>query len=174
MNPANVVNVLALIVALIAVISSSLLTWRALRLNENANHLPIVLELLKNRRMPDFTNKEIELWKELPNHSCDLGFTNLPEPLRGYAYEVGTYYQSLSYVAEYGIGDWDFIAVQTEWRLLHTWECIEGHVRGERTLRGREATFLNSYERFARRVRMADLDAAAERLYNRGKKANSF
>ena len=40
------INVLALLVALAAVITSSLLARRALRLNQNASHLPIVLDAL--------------------------------------------------------------------------------------------------------------------------------
>jgi hypothetical protein len=76
------INVLALVVALAAVVTSSFLAWRALRLNQNANHLPIVLDALKAQRLPEFTRREAELWEELPRHDVALGFTRLPEPLR--------------------------------------------------------------------------------------------
>jgi hypothetical protein len=170
----QVINVLALIVALVAVVSSSILTWRAIRSNENAIHLPIVLDLLKPQRTAEFTQKELYVWKHLPGEDPAKGFSQLEEPLRGYAYEVGTYYQSLSYVAEYGIADWRFIAVQTEHRLLHTWEVIESHVRGERAFRKNENSFLNTYERFAERVRNTDLVEAAQRLRERGERLDPF
>lgn len=175
MDASDVINIGALGIALIAILSSSLLTWRALRLNENANHLPIVLDALRPQRQADFTEKEFILWEQLipSNHAHDLGFTGLPEPIRGYAYEVGCYYQHLSYMAEYGVADWEFIAVQTEWRLVRTWECIENYVNAERTFRGKSNTFLNSYERFVQRIEGADLDAATKRLYGRGLTSNS-
>jgi hypothetical protein len=120
----QLINVLALLTALAAVASSSFLAWQALRLNQNANHLPIVLDALKPQRLPEFTRREAELWDELPKHDVALGFTNLPEPLRGHAFEVSCYYQHLSYLAEYGLADWDFIAVQTTYRLLRTWTAL--------------------------------------------------
>src|SRR4051812_26605824 len=118
MSMSALINVLALVVALAAVVTSSVLAWRALRLNQNANHLPIVLDALKAQRLPDFTRREVELWDDLPEQDVALGFTGLPEPLRGRAYEVGCYYQHLACLAEYGVADWDFIAVQTTYRLL--------------------------------------------------------
>jgi hypothetical protein len=174
MDAAQAINWMALLVALAAVASSSLLTWRALRLNTNANHIPIALDALKPQRDSDFTMKELAVWEKLPDTDPSLGFTNLPEPIRGYPLEVGCYYQSLSYLAEYGIVDWDFIAVQTEWRLVHTWECIEAHVQGERQFRGNGNAFLNSYEQFVARIRTTDLDSATRRLYKRRKGLLSF
>jgi hypothetical protein len=174
MDASQIINVLALIVALLAVISSSLLTWRAIRLNENAIHLPVALDLLKTQRTAEFTAKEFYVWENLPNHDPAMGFSRLEEPLRSYAYEVATYYQSMSYVAEYGIADWRFIAVRTEYRLLHTWNTIEPHVKGERANRGNEHAFLNSYQRFVEKVRAADLLEAAEVLYKRGKGLEPF
>ncbi|WP_433458406.1 hypothetical protein [Micromonospora sp. CA-248212] len=164
------INVLALVVALAAVVTSSFLAGRALRLNQNANHLPIVLDALKAQRLPEFTRREAELWEELPKHDVALGFTRLPEPLRGCAFEVSCYYQHLSYLAEYGLADWDFIAVQTTYRLLRTWDCIQAHVDAERKYRGSESSFLNSYEVFAGKVKRTDIDAATARLYRRGQR----
>ncbi len=163
-------NVLALVVALAAVVTSSFLAGRALRLNQNANHLPIVLDALKAQRLPEFTRREAELWEELPKHDVALGFTRLPEPLRGRAFEVSCYYQHLSYLAEYGLADWDFIAVQTTYRMLRTWGCIQAHVYAERKYRGSESSFLNSYEVFAGKVKQTDIDAATARLYRRGQR----
>jgi hypothetical protein len=146
----------------------------AVRLNENAIHLPASLDMLKLQRTAEFTSKEFYVWENLPAEPPVKGFSQLEEPLRGYAYEVATYYQSISCVAIYGIADWRFLAVQTEWRLLRTWEVIEAHVRGERTYRGPENSFLNSYEQFVAKVRSADLADATERLYRGGKGLEPF
>jgi hypothetical protein len=169
-DTSQLINALALAVALAAVITSSLLTWRALRLNHNANHLPIVLDALKAQRLADFTRMEAELWEELPKHEVTLGFTGLPEPLRGLAFEVSCYYQHLGCLAEYGVADWDFIAVQTAHRMLRTWDCIKPYVHAERECRGAQNSFLNSYERFAGKVGRMNIDAATERLYRRARR----
>ncbi|MFB9237691.1 hypothetical protein ACFFWC_19380 [Plantactinospora siamensis] len=168
MDMSQAINLLALLVALAAVVTSSLLTWRALRLNDNANHLPIVLDALKAQRTAEFTRMEAELWAELPRQDVPLGFAKLPEPLRGHAFEVGCYYQHLACLAEYGVADWDFIAVQVTYRMLRTWDCIRPYVNAERKNRGSDSSFLNSYERFAEKARRTDVDAATERLYRRG------
>ncbi|GAA4473567.1 hypothetical protein [Phytohabitans houttuyneae] len=168
MDVPQLINVLALAVALAAVITSSFLAGRALRLNQNANHLPVVLDALRAQRLPEFTLREAELWEELPKHDAALGFTRLPEPLRGRAFEVSCYYQHLSYLAEYGLADWDFIAVQTTYRLVRTWDCIKAHVDAERQYRGSQNSFLNSYEVFVKKVKGVDINAATERLYRRG------
>jgi hypothetical protein len=161
------INLTALAVALIAVAASSFLAWRALRLTYNANHLPLVLDALKAQRTAEFTRKETELWDELPKQEPALGFTKLPEPVRGHAFDIGCYYQHLACLAEYGVADWDFIAVQITYRMLRTWDCIQPYVYTERQHRGSQNSFFNSYERFAEKVREADIDAATERLYRR-------
>lgn len=164
------INVSALLVAFAAVVTSSLLTRRALRLNQNASHLPIVLDALKAQRTAEFTRKEFRVCEELPKHDVDLGFSGLPEPLRGDAVEIACYYQHLSYLAEYGLADWDFIAVQTTFRLLRTWECIEPYVYAERLFRGSNSSYLNSYEVFAGKVKELDVELATRRLYRRGQR----
>ena len=166
----QLINVFALVIALAAVVTSSFLAWRALRLNQNANHLPIVLDALKAQRLPEFTRREAQLWDELSSYDVALGFTNLPEPIRGHAFEVSCYYQHLSYLAEYGLADWDFIAVQTTYRLLRTWDCIQPHVYAEREYRGSKTSFLNAYETFAGKVKQTDISAATDRLYRRGRR----
>ncbi|MEV0899528.1 hypothetical protein [Actinoplanes sp. NPDC049802] len=168
MDVSQMINVMALLVALAAVAASSILTWRSLRLNHNANHLPIVLEAMKAQRTGEFTRKEAELWEELPKQDVKLGFMHLPEPLRSCAYDISCYYQHLGCLAEYGVADWDFIAVQIEYRMVRTWDCIAPYVYAERQNRGSQSSFLNSYERFAEKVKKVDIDAATERLYKRG------
>ncbi|MFG1925151.1 hypothetical protein [Cryptosporangium sp. NPDC048952] len=171
MDTAQLLNVLALAVAFAAVVASTALSWRALRLTHNANHLPVVLDALEAQRTAEFATHEITLWEELPNHDVALGFTRLPEPLRGTAFEVACYYQHLSALAEYGFAEWDLVAVQVSYRMQRTWTCIEAHVHAEREYRGGEYTFLNTYETFAAKVAKTDIGEATERLHERGRLA---
>ncbi|MFI7599172.1 hypothetical protein [Actinoplanes sp. NPDC049681] len=170
MSGQDLISLAALTAAIIATATSSLLAWQALRVNQNMNHIPVVLEILKPHRTPEFVRKEIAVWDEISKHDAALGFFALPEPIRSYAIEVGTYYQVLSYTSLYGIADGEFIAVQTQHRLLRSWDCLREHVNGERALRGSSNTFLNAYEEFARQVADMDIDAATRRLVGRSGK----
>jgi hypothetical protein len=169
MDGSGALSIAALVIALIAIVISSILARQAVRENQNANHMHVTADLLKNHRTPDFVRTEITLWDELPKHDPALGFVNLPEPVRGYAVDVGMYYQVLAYVSQYGLADSEFIGVQTKYRLLRSWECIAAHVKGERDIRGAENSFLNSYEAFAARVAQMDVDQAQARLVARGR-----
>jgi len=169
MDGSLIINVGALATALAAVGTSSLLTTQALRLSRDANHMPVTLTLLAPHRTPEFVRKETLIWKEVG--ACDpaLGFFQQPEPMRGHMIEIGLYYQSLSYVSEYGIADGEFIGVQTQYRLVRTWGVLEPFVKGERILRGGDYTFLNAYETFAGKARVMDVEATTKRLMRRGK-----
>ncbi|MEU8231120.1 hypothetical protein AB0C12_16115 [Actinoplanes sp. NPDC048967] len=98
----QLINVLALLVALAAVLTSTFLARLTLRLNHNANLMRIVLEALEKQRRGTFTATEIALLEELPKHDVDLGFARLPAPVLEDAFEVACYYQHLSTLAEYG------------------------------------------------------------------------
>src|SRR5689334_2204210 len=92
----QLINVLALLVALAAVATSTFLARLALRLNHNANLMRIVLEALEKQRRGKFTATEIALLEELPKHEVGLGFAQLPAPVLEDAFEVACYYQHLS------------------------------------------------------------------------------
>src|SRR5689334_11873519 len=92
----QLINVLALLVALAAVLTSTFLARLTLRLNHNANLMRIVLEALEKQRRGTFTATEIALLEELPKHDVDLGFAQLPAPVLEDAFEVACYYQHLS------------------------------------------------------------------------------
>ncbi len=68
-------NVAAIAIGLAAILSSSMLTWRALRLNQTANHLPIVLNLLAPHRTAEFLTKEKHVWDNLKDYDPALGFS---------------------------------------------------------------------------------------------------
>ncbi|MEV4177709.1 hypothetical protein [Nonomuraea sp. NPDC049709] len=168
MSQQDVINLAALTVAIIAIASSSFLTWLALRINQNMNHITAVMDLLKTHRTPEFIRMEITLWNDLSQHDPALGFFRLPEPIRSHAIEVGFYYQVLGYACEYGFIDGDLIAVQTQYRLLRTWSSVRAHVAGERIVRGGENTFFNAFEELVKKAEALDVDAATRRLTKRG------
>jgi hypothetical protein len=160
MDIASGINVGTLVLS----VGAAGLSVLAIREGRNANQLPIVIDLLANSRDPGFMRREETLCREIGNHDAALGFRSLPDPIRDYAFEVGQYYQCLAYLSIHSIADFLLIAPQVSYRVTTTWAAIEGHVAGERKLRGGEHTFFNTFEVFVheiKRLDLAALDAAA-------------
>src|SRR6266568_4157119 len=135
-----------------------LLSFRALRLGNNANQIPVVVGLISIYCDPKFVRKEEYLWEHMKDSETRLGFTGLPDPIKDYAIEVGQYYQSLALLVEFGIADRELVTLQSQYRAIRTWDAIAAHVRGERNLRGGEYTFFNTFEVFV--AKLGELDAA--------------
>ena len=167
-DTSQIINLAAVVTALAAVLASSLLSMRAIRLAQHANHVPIIVNLLAPHRSGEFVSKETELWNELPKQDSACGFMKLPDPIRSHAFDIGLYYHVLGYLSEYGLADREFLIVQTHYRMLRTWKAIEPFVKGERQLRGGPNTFMNSYERFVADAESLDIAAATQRLLKRG------
>jgi hypothetical protein len=149
-------NIATLVIAVSAMGISSAFTVRALRLSRNANHLPVVTNLLAPHRDPAFLEKEDYVNAHIGDHDPAAGFQGLPEPIRSFAFTVCQQYQLLGYLSRYNLADERILAAQVRYNALRTWAAVEPHVRGERQLRGGEFTFLNSFEEFMRGAQEMD------------------
>lgn len=159
-------NLIATLAAVAAVVTSTFLAMQALRYSKNANHMPVIIELFKEHRSAEFLRKEQFVWRELPRQSPAKGFAGLPKKTKSYATDVALFYLMIGYLSEYKICDQEFLALQVKYRLLKTWQAIEPHVKQERISRGGEYTFLNTLEVFVERVRALDSDAIARRMFS--------
>lgn len=166
-----ILNVIAALASVTAVISSTFLAMQALRYSKNANHMPVIVQLFKEHRSEEFVRKEQFVWREMPRQNPDKGFSRLPRKVKSHATDVALFYLMVSYLSEYDISDRELLALQVQYRLLRTWQAIERHVKRERELRGGEYTFLNTLEVFVQRVGSLDSDAIARRMLNRVNKA---
>jgi hypothetical protein len=166
-NVSSILNVIAGLASVSAVVSSTYLAIQALRYSRNANHMPVIIQLFKEHRSEAFVRKEQFVWRAMPRQDPIKGFSRLPRKTQAYATDVALFYLMISYLSEYKISDSELLALQVQYRLLKTWEAIEPHVRQERVLRGGEYTFLNTLEVFVERVRQLDSNAIARRMSGR-------
>jgi len=160
-----ILNLIAALATVAAVLSSTFLAIQALRYSRNANQMPVIIELFKEHRSAEFLKKEQLVWQEMPRQNPAKGFTGLPRKTRSRATDVALFYLMIAYLSEYRICDQELLALQVQYRLLNTWHSIEPYVRQERILRGGEYTFLNTLEVFVARVRALDSDAIAHRMF---------
>jgi hypothetical protein len=165
-----ILNALAALASVAAVLTSTFLAMQALRYSKNANHMPVIVDLFKEHRSEEFVEKEQYVWREMPRQDASKGFSKLPPKLRSRATDVALFYLMVSYLSEYDISDHELLALQVQYRLLRTWKAIKKHVDQERILRGGEYTFLNTLEVFVERVGVLDSDAIARRMLARVQK----
>jgi hypothetical protein len=161
-----ILNVIAALASVAAVLTSTFLATQALRYSKNANHMPVIIELFKEHRSTEFRRKEQYVWREIPRQDSTKGFSGLPRKAKIYATDVALFYLMIGYLSEYKISDPELLALQVQYRLLKTWQVIEPHVREERILRGGEYTFLNTLEVFVERVRSLDSDSITRRMFD--------
>ena len=134
-----------------------LLRAEAVTAHERINQLPVVIAFFNEFRSEKFVDRERYLWANLPGqHDPNQGFTDMPEPLRTYMFDIGIYYQTIAYLVAFKVFDRRLAYLALHHRLVRTWRVIAPFVRGERRLRGAEATFLNALEEFVEFVRGED------------------
>lgn len=152
-----ILNVTSLLVALAAVAVSSVLSWRAVAVARDANHLPVIADLLAPHRNPDFMRKERVVHEKLKDFDPGTGFDGLPEPIWEATVVVAEQYQMLGYLVICGVADAALLVHQVRHSAIRTWTAIEPFVRVERQLRGGEFSFLNSFERFVEIAKSVDV-----------------
>jgi hypothetical protein len=153
----GLLNVISLTVTLVAVALSSVLSWRAVNLSRDANHFPVITDLLSPHRNPDFIRKERLVHEKLMDFHPDSGFDGLPDPIWEAAVVVTEQYHMLGYLVMCGVTDADLLVHQVRHGAIRTWEAVEPFVQAERQLRGGEFSFMNSFERFVEMAKKVDV-----------------
>jgi hypothetical protein len=136
---------------------SSVLSWRAVTLARNANHFPVISDLLAPHRDPSFVHKERGLVEKLRDIDPEHGFDGLPEPVWRDAFEVCHQYHMLGYVLDRQVTEGRMIVEQVRHGAIRTWYAAEPFIRAERRIRGGEYSFMNSFERFVREAERVDV-----------------
>jgi hypothetical protein len=164
MTGANLLNVMAFGISVAALVVAVLSTYRQLRMAHLTNQLPVMVELFREYRTYQFLTKEEALWKELPSIDPKVGFSGLPPSIRGTAYEVCNYYQTLSYLASLRITDNGMAILPTHCRVMKTWDAVEPFILQERVLRDDPLAFFNIFEMFVLKVRGTDINKEVARV----------
>jgi hypothetical protein len=160
-------SIAAFATSVLAVGLSSLLTMRNIEISRRANHVPVIIEFLDKYRSIEFIQHEEYLWDHIGEHSQDLGFWGLPEPVKSYALEVAYHYQTIAYITFNDVVDRKSLIPQIHYRVTKTWQAISPHVEGERVNRGGEYTFLNLLEALVQKMASLDIQALSEKQARR-------
>lgn len=148
---------MALVTSVAALAVAVLSSFRQLRMAHLTNQLPVMVELFRDYRSYQFLAMEESLWKELRDLDPKVGFSGLPSSIRGTAYEVCNYYQTISYLSSLRITDNGIAILPTHYRVLKTWNAVEPFILQERLLRDDSLAFFNIFELFVEKVRGTDI-----------------
>jgi hypothetical protein len=116
----DLLNVISLAVTLVAVVLSSVLSWRAVALARNANHFPVIADLLSPHRDPDFIRKERLVHEKLKDFDPDSGFDGLPDSMWEALVVVTNQYHMLGYLVMCGVADADLLMHQVRHGAIRT------------------------------------------------------
>jgi hypothetical protein len=166
-------NVLAVVLSILALASSTYLAARQAISQKQANHLPAIVDLLNNFRSFEFNENFEYVCSRLPSeHGPETGISGLPHPAQRAFYDVTYLYQSMATLRLLGIVD-DSIMVVTRFRILRLWDAVQPYVKRERELRGTSGVYLlrilEEYAADARQVPLQSLDMLFERHRRRTK-----
>jgi hypothetical protein len=135
-------NVVAVVLSVLALASSTYLALQQSVTQRRANHLPAVVELLNNFRSVEFNDNYEYVCSELRNeHDPMMGISNLPRPARRAFYDVTYLYQSMGTLRLFGIID-DTLMKVTRFRVIQLWDAVRPYVERERELRGTSGGYL--------------------------------
>lgn len=150
-------NVVALVISLAALGVSSFFAIKQVNTAHHANQLPIVIDIYREIRSPQFRQQEETLWNRLPALERNTSFSHLPKDLKDAAYDVCYAYLMLAYLVSLRIIDRRLAILPIHYRIIRTWEVVQPFVLQERDARGDELSFLNLLESFVDLVKRQDI-----------------
>ncbi|MFE4581046.1 DUF4760 domain-containing protein [Streptomyces chartreusis] len=145
-------TVLALAISVISLATSAVVSARQLRLANNSNVLPVVVELFRETRQPEFSRAieyiSLDLARE---HSPDSGYRRLPEePLR-HVRLVSLFYDDVGKLVAHGVVDERLIIGSYGPNIVNMWEVLAPYFYRERELTTKAMVY---FEDLAHRARV--------------------
>jgi hypothetical protein len=142
-------NVVTLLVAVIALGSSTAIAVRQVALMRKANHLPAYIDLLSQLRSPEFNAHFRLIMNSLAqDYDPQLGISGLPDNAQAAVYDVGGLFTEIAALRLLGILD-ERVDVLVRVSLVNSWRVLAPFVKAERVLLGVPGMYWRSYEEFA-------------------------
>lgn len=133
MDSSLVLNVLALVISAAAFATSVAAARRQLKLARDSNVLPIVIDVFKETRSPEFS-QSIEYIRDklVANQASDDGYRNLPEEAKAHIRRVGLFYDDIGKLVAHGVVDEQLILEAYGRSVAKAWSWLAPYVYSER------------------------------------------
>ncbi|TVZ75664.1 hypothetical protein [Streptomyces sp. BK340] len=132
-------EIAALVVSLVAFGVSGAVSWRQLRLSEQANTLPVVVDLFREHRSVRLARARTFVHEELPACDLSLGLAGLPDEGQDLVRELAWYYDNLGALVTHGVVEIEPVSGYLGGSVISVWEHLEPLVAVERARRAQNA-----------------------------------
>jgi len=105
---------------------------RQLRLADNSNVLPVIIDMFKETRSPEFLRSVEYIRAELPGHAHDNGYRHLPEEPREHIRRVGMFYDDVGRLVAHGVVDERLVLGTYHRNVQRMWESLSPYIYNER------------------------------------------
>jgi hypothetical protein len=155
-------NLVAVLVAAIALATSVAVSRRQLRLAQNSNVLPIVLQLFKETREPEFSRAIEYISTRLAiEHAPDHGYRSLPPDVKRDIRRVSLFYDDVGKLVAFGVVEERLIIGSYGLNIVNMWDVLAPYIYKERMLTTRAMLY---FEDLAARAKARPMDSVHAQL----------
>lgn len=127
----------AVVVSVLAFVTSVYTAQRQIRSAESGNQLPVVLTAFQSSRAPGWLPAEDYVLTRLATeHLPDGGYRGLPQDVREHASAIGLFYDDLGKLVAHRIVDKKLIIGAYGGTIVRSWDKLAPYVYAERHLHG--------------------------------------
>lgn len=147
----EITGVLALVISIIALAVSGILAYRQVALMSRANQLPLMIDLIRELRSPDFLERERFVNEELVHLNPHLGYSNLPPFAADNLQHVKSLFNSIGSLVAFRVIDERAAISIFGYRASRAWRSMAPFVESERRIRA--GNYAPYFEHFVAIVR---------------------
>lgn len=140
-------NVTALVVSLLAVI----ITMRQATYARHSNHLPLIVDLLREFRSPEFQKDYDFVLTRLASRDATCALSDLRDAERRAALTVVYFFQSIAYLVVYKIMTEEMVITTFQTSIRRSWNILRPYMEEERAQEDGMGQF-RFFEHLARRA----------------------
>lgn len=153
-------NLVAVLVAAIALATSVAVSRRQLRLAQNSNVLPIVLQLFKETREPEFSRAIEYISTRLAiEHAPDHGYRSLPPDVKRDIRRVSLFYDDVGKLVAFGVVEERLVIGSYGLNIVNMWDVLAPYIYKERMLTTRAMLYFEDLAARAKARPMASVHA---------------
>lgn len=125
----------AVIISIIALMTSVILGWRALMLARHSNTMPVLIDLFREHRSERLADARHFVYFDLPKCDLSLGMDGLPDDKKALVRDLAWFYDNLGTLVAHGVIDIEPVSGYLGQSVLLYWEKMQPLVQAERKKR---------------------------------------
>jgi hypothetical protein len=131
----NLANFGALVIAVLALVTSMLVGWHSRKEARHSNAIPTLVELFREHRSDELTEARRFVYFELSSYDPQSGFDGIPEEKRSLVRDLTWYYDHLGVLVAHGVVDIEPVSGYLGGTLSQSWEALRPFIEAERAKR---------------------------------------